>query len=302
MSTYSRPRPRPRRRPAPAPLPGSRRAELLVALCFAVSVFSGLALLVLYIAGGQTQLEGILLMLCLGGIGMGIVLWVQELMDIHEAVEERHEFGSEEATGDLLDTLTEERGFTRRKWLIGALIAALGGLGAALLIPLFSLGPAPGRSLFLTSWRKGLKLVRQDGTAVHEGDLSVGGILTVFPDGHVGEADSATILIRLQPGTQLPPDKAKNAPNGYIALSKVCTHAGCPVGLYRASQQTLICPCHQSTFDVTKGAVPVFGPAVRPLPQLPIQIQPDGTFVATGPYPEPVGPSFWNMHLGNTQP
>ncbi|HEY7131964.1 MAG TPA: Rieske (2Fe-2S) protein, partial [Candidatus Limnocylindrales bacterium] len=60
----------------------------------------------------------------------------------------------------------------------------------------------------------------------------------------------------------------------------------------------LICPCHQSTFDVLTGATPVFGPAGRPLPQLPIRMLEDGTFVADGDFPEPVGPSFWNMTSG----
>jgi ubiquinol-cytochrome c reductase iron-sulfur subunit len=81
-----------------------------------------------------------------------------------------------------------------------------------------------------------------------------------------------------------------------VAYSKICTHAGCPVGLFRAAQHTLICPCHQSEFDVLRGAVPISGPAARALPQLPIQRQADGTFVALGDFPEPVGPSFWNVH------
>jgi ubiquinol-cytochrome c reductase iron-sulfur subunit len=88
------------------------------------------------------------------------------------------------------------------------------------------------------------------------------------------------------------------APEGFVCYSKICTHAGCPVGLYRAEQHALICPCHQSTFDVLAGATPTYGPAVRPLPQLPIQLQPDGTFVALDDFPEPVGPSFWDVSQG----
>jgi ubiquinol-cytochrome c reductase iron-sulfur subunit len=80
-----------------------------------------------------------------------------------------------------------------------------------------------------------------------------------------------------------------------VGYSKICTHAGCPVGLYRAAQHQLLCPCHQSTFDVLEGARPVFGPAARPLPQLPIEVDADGYLVATGDFPEPVGPSFWNL-------
>jgi ubiquinol-cytochrome c reductase iron-sulfur subunit len=123
----------------------------------------------------------------------------------------------------------------------------------------------------------------------------VDGVLTVFPEGHVGSADGQTLLIHVGEGRlQLTGERAGWAPEGFVAYSKVCTHAGCPVGLYRASQASLICPCHQSTFDVLRGAVPTFGPAARPLPQLPIQLV-DGEFRALGDFPEPVGPSFWDL-------
>ena len=127
-------------------------------------------------------------------------------------------------------------------------------------------------------------------------DLPIDAITTVFPEGDVGSADSQTLLIHVAPeALHLPPERASWAPEGFVAYSKICTHAGCPVGLYRASEQKLICPCHQSTFDVLDGATPVFGPAARPLPQLPIALQPDGTFVATGDFSAPVGPGFWNL-------
>jgi ubiquinol-cytochrome c reductase iron-sulfur subunit len=138
--------------------------------------------------------------------------------------------------------------------------------------------------------------VKQDGEPAHREELEVGSILTVFPEGVPGSPDGQTVLIRVDPGElRLPPDRAAWAPEGFVAYSKICTHAGCPVGLFRAETHELICPCHQSTFDVLEGARPRSGPAARPLPQLPIQLQPDGTFVALGDYPEPVGPSFWDM-------
>jgi ubiquinol-cytochrome c reductase iron-sulfur subunit len=121
-------------------------------------------------------------------------------------------------------------------------------------------------------------------------------VLTVFPNGDSSDPNSATLLIRVAPELlQLPEDRVGWAPDGFIAYSKICTHAGCPVGLYRASQHTLICPCHQSEFDVLRGAVPINGPAARPLPQLRIERQADGTLVALGDFSDPVGPSFWNM-------
>jgi ubiquinol-cytochrome c reductase iron-sulfur subunit len=276
-----------------------RRGERMVLASFGVTMLTGLLLLILYALGGQTQLEGILLSLCLGGLGVGIVIWAQELMSGELRIEERHPIGSGAAEVEgLQEALVDEEGFTRRRALQLGLVGAVGGLASALAIPVLSLGPAPGKSLFQTPWKAGMRVVGGDGLPVKAADIPVDGVLTVFPEGFVGNAEAQTLLIH--PGAerlQLPADQAQYAPDGFVAYSKVCTHAGCPVGLYRAAQGQLICPCHQSTFDVLRGAVPTFGPAARPLPQLPIQRDGDG-FVALGDFPEPVGPSFWNVHLG----
>jgi quinol---cytochrome c reductase iron-sulfur subunit len=275
-----------------------RRAERLVLACFGVTLLTGLALLVVYLVGGDTQVQGILLALCLGGIGVGIVLWAQELMSNEEREEERHPMGTgPEGSAAVAEALTEEAGFSRRRVLQGGLLAAFGGLAAALAIPVLSLGPAPGRSLFETPWKKGSRLVGFDNQPVNASSIPQDGVVTVFPEGYPGSADGQTLLIRAGERLQLQGDAAQWAPQGFVAYSKVCTHAGCPVGLYRAAQGELICPCHQSTFDVMRGAVPIFGPAARPLPQLPIQLEADGTFTALGDFPTPVGPSFWDMEL-----
>jgi ubiquinol-cytochrome c reductase iron-sulfur subunit len=179
------------------------------------------------------------------------------------------------------------------------LLGALSGLAAALVVPVLSLGPAPGRSLFRTPWTKGARVVGFDGLAVNAADIPADGVVTVFPEGFAGNAEAQTVLINAGVDRlRLQGEAATWAPAGFVAYSKVCTHAGCPVGLYRASQGSLICPCHQSTFDVMVGAVPTFGPAARPLPQLPLRLEADGTFTALGDFPEPVGPSFWNMDIG----
>ncbi len=277
-----------------------RRMERLIAGLFGLTALTGLALLALYVAGGEPQLEGVLLAVCLGSLGAGIILWSQTLMPERHVEEPRHRLASDPgARAALAEAIEEEAGFTRRRFLIRMLLTAFGGLAAALAIPVFSLGPAPGRELFTTNWRRGSRLVGFDGQPVRASDLAVDAVTTVFPEGYAGDAQSQTLLIRVPEGLlRLPPDRAAWAPDGYVAYSKVCTHAGCPVGLYRAAERKLICPCHQSTFDVLEGARPVFGPAGRPLPQLPIQMQPDGTFVALGDFEEPVGPGFWNMTEG----
>jgi ubiquinol-cytochrome c reductase iron-sulfur subunit len=273
-----------------------RWIERLVAGAFAVTMLTGIALLAVYGLGGQTQIEGVLLAVCLGSLGLGIVLWAQELMQTRITIEERHPLASRAPAPALSQTLDEEAGFTRRTFLVRMLLGALAGLAAALAIPALSLGPAPGRELFSTTWARGRRLVDIDGVPVRAADLEVGSVATVFPEGDVGSAEAQTLLIRVAPDAlRLSPDRLANAPGGYVAYSKVCTHAGCPVGLYRASEHMLICPCHQSTFDVLQGAVPIFGPAGRALPQLPIAMAEDGTFTALGDFPEPVGPAFWNL-------
>jgi ubiquinol-cytochrome c reductase iron-sulfur subunit len=279
--------------------PGPSRVERVIALLFLASAIAGVAVLGVYLAGGQTQIEAVLLAVSLGGIGIGVIVWSQWLLPNALRIEDRHpvaDAASPEAEREILD---EEAAITRRSFLVRVLAAALAGLAAALAIPVLSLGPAPGRALFETPWRRGLRLVGGDGQPIRAADLPVDGVVTAFPEGFVGSSDAQTLLIRVTPDLlQLPPDRQAWAPDGYVAYSKLCTHAGCPVGLYRAAEHRLICPCHQSTFDVLDGASAVFGPAARALPQLPIELQPDGTFVALGDFPEPVGPAFWNMTDG----
>jgi ubiquinol-cytochrome c reductase iron-sulfur subunit len=273
-----------------------RWMERFVAAAFGLTMLTGLALLAVYGLGGQTQVEGVLLAICLGALGFGIVVWAQELMQTPVTVEERHPLASQTPGPAVSEILDEEAGFTRRTLLVRMLLGALGGLAAALAIPALSLGPAPGRELFVTSWAPGRRLVDIDGLPIRAADLEIGSVATVFPEGDAGSAQAQTLLIRVEPAAlRLSPDRLADAPDGYIAYSKVCTHAGCPVGLYRADEHMLICPCHQSTFDVLQGAIPVFGPAARALPQLPIALAEDGTFTALGDFPEPVGPAFWNV-------
>jgi ubiquinol-cytochrome c reductase iron-sulfur subunit len=168
-------------------------------------------------------------------------------------------------------------------------------LGVAALFPIDSLGPSPGDTLAHTSWRAGSRVVTQDNTPVKLGDLEVNGILTVFPEGATGDADSQTILINIGTASQkVPSGRESWSVDGYVAYSKVCTHAGCPVGLYRSTSHQLLCPCHQSTFDVLDACQPVFGPATTPLPQLALTVGDDNVLQAQHDYTQPVGPGYWN--------
>ncbi|HEY5111967.1 MAG TPA: Rieske 2Fe-2S domain-containing protein [Acidimicrobiales bacterium] len=235
-------------------------------------------------------------------LGVGLVAWGKYLMPRGPFVEARHEFANSEADRDAFAAAIVERGggvVKRRKMLAGLLGGGLGIFGVVAMFPLLrSLGPLPKGTLFHTDWRKGSFAVDQTGRRVSSGDLAVGSIMTVFPEGTQnsdrGQAVDQTVLIRVSnAGFTTQKGRETWAPLGYVAYSKVCTHLGCPVGLYEQQLQLLVCPCHQSMFNVTNGAVPQFGPAPRPLPQLPLYIDGDGFLRAQADYNQPVGPGFW---------
>jgi ubiquinol-cytochrome c reductase iron-sulfur subunit len=269
----------------------------VVASCFVLSIAAGVSVLVVYAAGGQTQLEGALLGLALGGIGAGLIVWGRDVLPHREVTEPRHLQSSQAERERMEATLREgEEQIGRRTALVRLLLAAGGALGLAALFPIRSLGPSPGDTLVRTPWRSGTRLVTEGGDPLNANDLTVDSFVSVFPEGFVGSADGQAVLVRVDPAQlRLPPALVAGAPQGFVAYSKVCTHAGCPVGLYLAATHQLRCPCHQSTFDVLNGAEPVYGPAPRPLPQLPLTIDPDGTIRATGDFSAPVGASFWSM-------
>ena len=265
-----------------------------VALALAISIVASLALVVIYVADGSVQLQGIALALALGGMGTAIVIWAVGLIDAPIEVEERHSFMPAQRPAAVPGVAAEE--ITRRRFLTRLLTGAGAILATALVLPAFSLGPQPGTDLFRTAWGRGLRLVDSGNRPVRPGDLVLDSVTTVFPQGFVGRADCQTLLIKVRPADlELPTGRDAWVPDGCVAYSKVCTHAGCPVGLYRAKEHLLLCPCHQSTFDVLRGAVPVFGPAARPLPQLPIEVDAEGYLAALGDFPDPIGPGFWDM-------
>ena len=273
------------------------RGARLAALAFVFSALASLALVVVYVTGGQPQLEGILLGIGLGGLGIGLVAWARNLMPSGPFVQARkvtlRQATELEEVEESLDQSVATIG--RRRFLGRLLAVSLGAFGVAAVFPIRSLGTRPGRALFHTSWRKGSRAVTDAGQPVRPADLPVDGVITVFPDGAVGTEDSQTLLIRLPAGAYRPlPGREDWAPGDVVAFSKVCTHAGCPVGLYRADSKELYCPCHQSVFEVLEGARPAAGPATTPLPQLPMDVDADGYLVARSDYTEPVGPGFWN--------
>jgi ubiquinol-cytochrome c reductase iron-sulfur subunit len=273
-----------------------RRAERQITALFLLSSASAVALAIVYLQGGQPQLEGLFLGIALGGVACGLVIWGNRLLPQGPYVDSRHELPSPEAEVTAVEEDVEQGGeLTRRKMMVRSLGLAVGGLGLAALFPIRSLGPRPGRDLLRTPWHDGVRLITDDGRQIRPDDVPVEGLVTVFPDGDPGSADGQAVLIRVTPGLLVAkPGRENWTPQGIVAYSKICTHAGCPVGLYEANRHTLLCPCHQSTFDVLHHAKPQIGPAAAPLPQLPLAIDAEGFLVARGDFSEPVGPSFWH--------
>jgi ubiquinol-cytochrome c reductase iron-sulfur subunit len=283
-----------------------QRSERLVATCFGLSSLATIAFLVVFWAvpktdAGYTPLLGICLAVALFGVGVGAILWAKKLMPDEEAVQERHPMPSDSAdaakTAETFNRGTEQTGFARRRLLRYSFLGAMGTLALPIVPIISDLGEHPrgnARQLKTTPWKKGSKIVTSDGSPVRIGDLEYGGLLSIFPEGHEKDSLAPSLLIRLRTGENVPKQGRENwEVDGYVAYSAVCTHAGCPAKLYEQQTHHLLCPCHQSTFLVTEHCKPIFGPAARPLPQLPLALDADGYFVAADGYQEPVGPSFW---------
>ncbi|MBE7188391.1 ubiquinol-cytochrome c reductase iron-sulfur subunit [Jatrophihabitans endophyticus] len=274
-----------------------------------------------------TPVLGGLLAVMLIFMGVGMVLWAKWLMPEEEVVQDRHDDPTTEEdvllTEATLLTGLEDTGLPRRSMLLKSLGLAGGALAAVPLVALVgAMIKKPGDALFHTLFRPDKKMFPQSGghvplvTAdfqqVGPDTLEPGGLLTVFPGVHkkdsegydgVTSASSPTLLIRLLPGQKVHarPGQAHygwpaDSPE-YVAFSKICTHAGCPASLYEHQSSKLLCPCHQSQFEVLEDAKPVFGPASRSLPKLPLMVQKgaDGLlhFYAAMDYQEPIGPGFW---------
>jgi ubiquinol-cytochrome c reductase iron-sulfur subunit len=298
------------------PVPGGeaeRRAERGVAACFLLTFVASVAFTVIYVAAPwqysvtnnsyvwYTPLLGLTMAVALGGVGVGAVLWAKWLMPEEEVVQDRHDGRSPEidrrTTAATLVDGVETTGLARRSLLKRSLGLGVGALGVLAVVPLGGLIKKPRNDLTTTPWKDGARLVTEDGRPIRPADMEPGSLQTVFPGvpGGTKAPDAPTMLIRLRPD-QTVQRRAGQEDFGwqdFVAYSKICTHAGCPVSLFEQQTGRILCPCHQSQFQVTQDAIPIFGPAARPLPSLAITVDGEGYFVARGDYREPIGPSYW---------
>jgi ubiquinol-cytochrome c reductase iron-sulfur subunit len=255
--------------------------------------------------GLSTKLLGLGLGLALFCIGVGAIHWAKTLMPDDEVVSVRKPMrSSDEDRAEAVAAMKEGAagaGLGRRKLIRNSLLGALAPLGLLAIIPLRDLGPLPGASLTGTAWKPGKRLwTDPTGRPIKAADVEIGSVIHVQP-AHIDEmehpiderAKATTLVIRLEPDEITDPKQKRWSVDGIVAYSKICTHVGCPVGLYEQQTHHLLCPCHQSTFDVTKDCAVIFGPAARPLPQLPLAVDAEGYLVSSDDFQEPIGPSYW---------
>ena len=298
----------------------AKRAERQVAILFGISSLGTLLLVASFfipddifvfvpVMGDQNAHQlglGLGMAISLFFIGMGAIHWAKTLMPDQEVIAHRHEFRSPDSDRkEFVDAVKEgaqASGLGRRSLIKRSLGAALGLSAISPLLLLRDLGPLPGNDLKETSWKSGTYLVTDPGDRrIRASDLEVGAVAQVLPETDDPEhrklndiAKDALLLIRLRPEEfNLDAERLSWTHEGIIAFSKICSHMGCAVALYEQTTKHLLCPCHQSTFDVTRAAKVIFGPAARPLPQLNITVDDEGYLVARAPFTEPVGPSFW---------
>lgn len=306
-----------------------KRAERQVATLFGLSSLFAILFCVAYFTfgigedpdtfiglGASNVFLGLTLGLSFLAIGTGIILWARKLMGDHEIVEERHPIASSDEdraeTVALLKQGAEESGLGRRPLVLYSMLGAMATAILPAIVALRDLGPLPGDSLYHTIWAKGMRVVRDvSGEPIVAANLQIGDLVNAEPEilfdparySHPPiegtemqdmKAKTPVIVVKMDPA-EVTPWKGREdwGWNGILVYSKICTHVGCPISLMEQQDHHLLCPCHQSTFDLADNGVVLFGPAGRSLPQLPITVDNDGHLVAQSDFTEPVGPSFW---------
>lgn len=316
-------------RPTDVDPKAEKRAERQVATLFLISmvctVLFGVAYFTLDIGedptvfagmGASTVALGLTFGLAMLLIGVGIIQYARKLMSDHEIVEMRHPAKSSDedraTTLAALDDGLQESGLGRRPLVRNTLLGAVGLVGIPAVIGLRDLGPLPGDKLYHTVWAEGMRVVRDVvGTPVKVSDLQIGDLMNAEPEAlfpseenglpEISELESqiikskaAVILHRMELSELADTEQNRNwSVEGIVCFSKICTHVGCPISLNEQLSHHLLCPCHQSTFDLADDGKVIFGPAARALPQLPLAVDDEGYLIAQRDFTEPVGPSFW---------
>ncbi|MFD0142347.1 MULTISPECIES: cytochrome bc1 complex Rieske iron-sulfur subunit [unclassified Streptomyces] len=299
----------------------ARRSERAVAFMFTLSMLATVGFIASYVIFpvdkivyiwpfGRVSALNFALGLTLGAalffIGAGAVHWARTLMSDVEIADERHPIQAPPETkakvmADFAAGAAES-GMGRRKLIRNTMFGALSLVPLSGLVLLRDMGPLPEKKLRSTLWADGKQLINMN---THEPlrpeDVAVGSLTFAMPEGlsehdhdfQVQIAKAALMIVRIQPEDIKDKRELEWSHEGIVAFSKICTHVGCPISLYEQQTHHVLCPCHQSTFDLSDGARVIFGPAGHALPQLRIGVNDKGNLEALGDFAEPVGPAFW---------
>ena len=316
-------------RPTDVDPAAEKRAERQIATFFGLSSVMAVLFCVAYFvfeigedpdvilgSGASNVALGVTLGLALLFIGIGAIQWSRKLMNDTEIIEMRHPVRSSDADREEAVTAfqagVDDSGIARRPMIRNSLLGAMGALALPAIVALRDLGPLPGRALYHTVWTEGMRVVNDvSGTPIRPEWVRMGQLVNAEPEiffngepygeetieGHeqlIEKGKAAIIVVRMQPDDITPAKGRENwGVGGILAYSKICTHVGCPISLWEQQTHHLLCPCHQSTFDLADNGKVIFGPAARALPQLPLAVDEEGYLIATSDFREPVGPSFW---------
>ncbi|MFL5822882.1 MAG: Rieske (2Fe-2S) protein [Solirubrobacteraceae bacterium] len=297
--------------PSRRTVPSSPRAERVVAGLLLAAALCGFGFTAIYVVhpGNETQWLGLALGLTLAWLAAACIVAGKLVVPQETSVEERGQLLQEEAVEQAVEQVESgAEGVSRRGLLIGAGGVAGAGLVVALATPVASLGPSLS-DIHDTPWHRGRRMVDEKGVPYLASEIELGSFYTALPE-HADQENfgSGLLVIKLpQQYIHLPADRRDWAPQGILAFSKICPHAGCAISEYRyplypngpQQQPAFTCPCHYSTFLPGRGGELIYGPAGRELPQLPVMIDSQGYLAAGGPFREDVGPSWWNVHRSN---
>ncbi|MHB1836823.1 MAG: QcrA and Rieske domain-containing protein [Solirubrobacteraceae bacterium] len=293
--------------PSEREVPSDRRPELIVAALLVAASVAGFAFTGVYVVyEHNTQLLGLALGCCFALLAAAAIVAGKMVVVQETSVQPRDQLLVEEDVQEVVEIVEAGgEGITRRGLLVGAGGLAAAGAATAAITPIASLGPPP-HVLHGSPWTRGVRFVDTEGTPFTASEIQIGTFYTALPEGRNWEDFGAGILVIRLPVEMihLPPARRGWTPQGIMAFSKICPHAGCAISLYRyplnpstsVEQPAFTCPCHYSTFDPADGGKVIFGPAGRPLPQLPVMIDSAGYLRAAGSFDEDIGPSWWGVH------
>ncbi|MFF3728980.1 Rieske 2Fe-2S domain-containing protein [Streptomyces sp. NPDC002476] len=299
----------------------AKRSERTVALFFTLSMLATIGFIASYVIfpvdkivyiwpfGHVSVLNfslGLTLGVALFAIGAGAVHWARTLMSDVEVADDRHPIEAEpEVKAKVLADFAEgakESALGRRKLIRNTMFGALALVPLSGVVLLRDLGPLPENKLRKSLWAQGKQLINMNTMEpLRPEDVAVGSLTFAMPEGLSEDAEdfnnqiakAALMIVRIRPEDIKDARERKWGHEGIVAFSKICTHVGCPISLYEQQTHHVLCPCHQSTFDLSDGARVIFGPAGHALPQLRIGVNSEGNLEALGDFEEPVGPAFW---------